>query len=928
MLANGTLSTTLTSSSRVMYSLGNSSILLRNMRITLKDVEEKIKPLGKRLSYDKEFIFELLAAYGRAPGNITRLRNGQLNVANDKSQEVAQKGVIYFKPVSASDDDLYAIIDDLKTDPTVVRYSTRFVVVTNYNKLLAIDIRTGEPLDISIREIDQYYAYFLPWAGMEKAQFIAENHADVKAAEKMAKLFDILIAHNRYTSADEWHTLTIFFTRLLFCFFAEDTNIFGKNQFINAIASYTQEDGSDIKDFLHLLFDSLDTSDKSRYPAHLAAFPYVNGRLFSDFTDIPAFNKQARDLLLESASRLDWSEINPDIFGSMFQAVVQPGERTSLGQHYTSVPNIMKTIEPLFLDELKDELNNSYEDVRKLEKLLARISKIKIFDPACGTGNFLIIAYKELRRLEHAILERQAELTGQSQQILFGSRVNIENFYGIEIDDFPHEVAILSLWLAKHQMNLEFTEKFGIDLPLIPLRESGNIVHANAARIDWCKVCPIGVDDEVYIIGNPPYLGARRQTESDKRDMDFVFSPVTNRYKNLDYVSIWFYKASRFLAKNNHSAAALVSINSISQGQQIELIWPLVLTDDICIDYAYTSFKWTNNAKNAAKVTCVIVAFSSRGIKHKFIESPDARMYVEDITPYLENKKHDNIVGSRSIPISRQLPKMEFGNMPLDGGALILNDDEKNLAIEKDPGVSKYLKRLYGSKEYINDIKRWCLWIEESDSEDALQHVLIRDRVEKVRQFRLDSKDKGTQRKASKPYWFREHKQALRSALIIPRVSSERRSYIPVGYLSPDQIISDSAQVIYDPELWIFGFLTSRMHMNWVRSVAGQLETRIRYSSAIVYNNFPVPTLTEAEKIDIEGKSFAVLDARENHAEKTLADMYDPDKMPDDLRAAHYELDEAVDAVYRKKPFGSDEERLAHLFDLYETMTANERKKS
>ncbi len=895
------------------------------MRITLKDVEEKIKPLGNRLSYDKEFIFELLAVYGRAQGNITRLRNGQLNIANDKADEVAQKGIVYFKPVTASDDELYAVIDDLKTDPTVVRYTTRFVIVTNYNKLLAIDTRTSESLDISLREIDQHYAFFLPWAGMEKAQFIAENHADVKAAEKMAKLFDILIAHNHYRTADEWHTLTIFFTRLLFCFFAEDTNIFGKNQFSNAVASYTQEDGSDLKDFLHTLFDSLDASDKSGYPAHLAAFPYVNGRLFSDFTDIPAFNKQARDLLLESASKLDWSQINPDIFGSMFQAVVRPGERTSLGQHYTSVPNIMKTIEPLFLDELKEEFNNSYDDARKLEKLLARIGDIKIFDPACGSGNFLIIAYKELRRLEHAILERRGELTGQSQQTFLGSRINIENFYGIEIDDFPHEVAILSLWLAKHQMNLEFTEKFGIDLPLIPLKESGNIVHENAARVNWNEVCPNNGKDEIYLIGNPPYVGSSLQTKSQKDDMRVVLSDLDS-WKNLDYIAIWFRKGADYI-RRTHAQLAFVTTNSISQGEQVSMLWPEII-NDLEIGYAYKSFKWSNNAKGSAGVTVEIISLRGQNTSKDdyFLYEGSVRLRASHINAYLLDAP-DVYFYRRSSQLSG-LPELVRGSMPTDGGAFTVSDSEFEQIRSNYPEALKWVKGYTSGGDFLKDIRRRCLWIEDAEVEEAYQIPIIKSKLDAVRSFREESKASSTVEYSKYPNRFRQRAYKESDFIILPLTSSEGREYIPMDFIKAGTVATNSAGVIYDAKLSVFGLLNSRMHMAWVRAVAGQLETRIRYSSAIVYNNFPVPPMTETEKANIEEKSFAVLDARESHPEKTLAEMYDPDKMPDDLRAAHQELDEAVDAVYRKKPFENDEERLAHLFDLYETMTANERKKS
>lgn len=904
-----------------MYSRGNSSIILCNMRITLKDVEEKIKPLGNRLSYDKEFIFELLAVYGRAQGNITRLRNGQLNVANDKADEVAQKGIVYFKPVTASDDELYAVIDDLKTDPTAVRYTTRFVIVTNYNKLLAIDTRTSESLDISLREIDQHYAFFLPWAGMEKAQFIAENHADVKAAEKMAKLFDILIAHNHYRTADEWHTLTIFFTRLLFCYFAEDTNIFGKNQFSNAVASYTQEDGSDLKDFLHTLFDSLDASDKSTYPAHLAAFPYVNGRLFSDFTDIPAFNKQARDLLLESASKLDWSQINPDIFGSMFQAVVRPGERTSLGQHYTSVPNIMKTIEPLFLDELKEEFNNSYDDARKLEKLLARIGDIKIFDPACGSGNFLIIAYKELRRLEHAILERQGELTGQSQQTFLGSRINIENFYGIEIDDFAQEVAILSLWLVKHQMNIEFYEKFGIDLPLVPLKETGSIVQGNATSINWTDVCPNNGNDEIYIIGNPPYLGQRNQQDIHKADLARVFEGMSY-YKKLDYVACWFMLAYRYLTDN--VKVAFISTSSISQGVQIEQLWSRLLKD-VEIIFAYTPFKWTNNAKNSAGVSCVVVGLSKPTKLRKKIYGEGMELEVDHINAYLIEGR-DIFVGKTITSISG-LPKMVSGCQPREGGYLMLSQAERDDLVGSDSRCEEFILPMVGSDEFIKGTSRYCIWIEESQVEEAMQIPAIRDRVEMVR-VRRASGNTVEKTFANVPYRFVTNKRPKKSQIVLPAVSTDAREYIPMGILDRNTIVNSRAYCIYDADPWIMGLLMSRMHMVWTKTVAGRLGNAINYSSHVCYNTFPTPDLSEQEKNQVLNCVFAVLDVREYYPERSLAELYDAEKMPDDLRAAHKGLDEAVDAVYRKKPFENDEERLAHLFDLYETMTASERKKS
>lgn len=888
------------------------------MNITLKDIEKNIKPLGGRLTYDKEFIFALLASYGRSQGNITRLKSGQLNVADNADNDVAQKGIVYFKPTT---ENLYLVIDDLKSSSTVVRYSTRFVIVTDFEHLLAIDTKTNESLDIKIRDIDKHYAFFLPWAGMEKAQLITENHADVKAAEKMAKLFDSLIRHNGYKTASDWHTLNTFFTRLLFCFFAEDVGIFNKNQFTNAIASYTQKDGSDLKTFLNELFKCLDEEKKDSYASHFAQFPYVNGKLFREVTVIPEFNRESRDLLINSSSKLNWSNINPDIFGSMFQAVVRPSARTGLGQHYTSVPNIMKTIEPLFLDELKEELNKVYDNKKKLEQLLRRISNIKVFDPACGSGNFLIIAYKELRKLEHAILWRLGELSGGNQQTLAGSTIGVENFFGIEIDEFAHDVAILSLWLAKHQMNMEFAEKFGIDIPLIPLKEAGNIVHGNAARIDWQKVCPNNGTDEIYLIGNPPYLGSKLQNQDQKEDFDYVFE--NEQYsKNLDYIALWFIKGSRYIS-GTKAKLAFVSTNSVSQGEHVALMFPKIFEQGLEIGFAYTSFKWENNAKNNAAVIVVVIGLRNISSKQKYIFSDGRQIETNRINGYLVSCDTNIMINRRSKPLS-QLPSINFGNMPIDGGNLTLTDEERKTVI--DQGGEKFLKRFLGSAEFIRGISRWCLWITDETYSEADKVPFIKDRLQRVSAFRAVSKREDTIKLSKLPWRFGWVSYRPTNSIIIPKVSSERRIYIPIGFLDKNSVVSDLAFAIYDARPWVFGLLSSRMHMAWVRTVAGRLKTDFRYSSGIVYNNFPVPSLNETDKGKIEEKLFPILDARENHSEKSLGEMYDPDKMPEDLRVAHQELDELVDKIYRRQPFKNDEERLTHLFNMYETMIAEEKK--
>lgn len=586
-------------------------------RLNLRAVEERVAPLGGREPYDRDFIFNLLLAYGKPKGNVTRLRKGSLNVAADPDREVAQKNVVYFRETTG--DSLHDI-EELRTSPDVVRYSPRFVIVTDYSELLAVDMKTSENLMIPIQDIDKHFTFFLPWAGMEKAQYVAEAHADVKAAERMGKLFDELLKTNP-DLLDLPHgrqALNVFFTRLLFCFFAEDTGIFTENQFTNAVGSHTQADGSDVDDFLCDVFIALDTADPQDKPAHLTAFPYVNGRLFTvrEKDVVPRFTKRARKLLIELGT-LMWQEINPDIFGSMFQAIVTPGKRSDLGQHYTSVPNILKTIEPLFLDGLKEDLDSGFDSVKKLEALLDRISEIKVFDPACGSGNFLVIAYKELRRLEHAILERLAELTPKHQVLFAESKINIENFYGIEIDDFAVEVAILSLWIAKHQMNAEFKDKFGVSIPLIPLKETGQIRAGNAARIDWNEVCPNNGEDEVYLISNPPYLGSSLQTDDQKQDLKAVFG-ARPYSKNLDYISIWFVKGADYI-KWPHTELAFVSTNSITQGQHVELLFPAIFDQGLEIGYAYTSFKWENNAKRNAGVTVVVISLRNQSTRQKWL---------------------------------------------------------------------------------------------------------------------------------------------------------------------------------------------------------------------------------------------------------------------------------------------------------------------
>ncbi|MBG6226404.1 hypothetical protein IWX63_003002 [Arthrobacter sp. CAN_A2] len=887
------------------------------VKLNLKAIEQRVAPLGGRESYDREIIFEMLLAYGRSQGNVTRLRNGSLNIANDKAREMAQKNVVYFHETTG---DPLAVIEALRTAPTVVRYNTRFVIVTDYTELLAVDTKTGENLMIPIREVDKHFTFFLPWAGMEKAQYVAEAHADVKAAERMGKLFDELLAANPHLldEPNGRHALNVFFTRLLFCFFAEDTGIFTESQFTNAVGSHTQFDGSDVAEFLTQLFTALDTKHASDKPTHLSGFPYVNGRLFTVTAAhvVPTFTKKARDLLIESGT-LIWREINPDIFGSMFQAIVTPGKRSDLGQHYTSVPNILKTIEPLFLDALKEEFDAVYDNPKKLEALLKRISAIRIFDPACGSGNFLVIAYKELRRLEHAILERLADLDVNHQVLYAESKINIESFYGIEIDDFAVEVAILSLWIAKHQMNAEFKEKFNLSIPLIPLKETGRITQGNATRVDWRNVCSNNGVDEIYLIGNPPYKGGKSQNREMKSDYPFVFG---NRpySKDLDYIALWFIKGGDYI-RGTKAELAFVTTNSVAQGEHVGLMFPMIFAMGLEIGYAYTSFKWENNAKRNAGVTVAVINLRTKRAGAKYIYTDGLQIEATNINGYLADSS--NISMRRQMKPLSALPTMALGSVPKDDGALILELQELTNLLETVPSASDYVKRYMGSVELINDRERYCLWVTSQSATSVESIPTLKRRLDHVREFRSMSTSTNTSALANAPYRFWHIAFRETESIIVPRVSSERREYIPMGYLGTDTVISDAAYAVYDAEPWVFALLTSRMHMVWTRAVGGRMKTDYRYSNTIVYNNFPVPLLSDAVKERLTTAALRVLDVREYHCEKTLADLYDPDLMPADLRAAHAEVDALVDSVYSKRGYELDEQRLSDLFVMYEAMT-------
>ena len=875
--------------------------------MNVTQIGQSVEDLVKSIN-EESFFYDFITCFGTPKATLKRLQEGGLNLSKNHG-EILWKKKVFFKVSNSID--LHLLIDSIKSDPKVTGHSPRFIIVTDYETLLSIDTKTGDSLDTPLLELDRHFDFFLPLAGMEKAQHQFENPADVKAAERMGKLYDEIKKDNSTDTEAEVHDLNVFLTRLLFCFFAEDTNIFEKSQFTHNVINHTQEDGSDLDSHFERLFQimNLPNGDRGSLPAYLNAFPYVNGGLFRNHHGLPKFSRKSRQLIIESGE-LDWSAINPDIFGSMIQAVITPEHRGGLGMHYTSVPNIMKVIEPLFLNDFYEEFESSKGNPKGLRQLLNRLWNTKYFDPACGSGNFLIIAYKELRKLEIKIIKELKEM------VL--SNISLSQFYGIELDDFAHEVAILSLWLAEHQMNQLFFKELGIGKPALPLKSSGNIVHGNATRLNWATICTNSIEDETFIMGNPPYIGQKMQSIEQKSDLNFVLGHLGS-FKTLDYISIWFFIASKFI--NSKSSFAFVSTNSICQGSHISNLWPSLLSDNE-IFFAIKNFKWSNNAKNKAGVICSIVGVRKISNKRKSLVVDNTLEYVNKITPYLTSESAA-IVDSRSNVLSN-LPKMVSGNMALDGGHLLLEDFEKQEILNQNPEAIRFIKETTGGRDFLHNIKRWCLWIEDEDLLEALKYPEIKKRIDDCYTFRLNG-GQVAKTLINKSHQFRYRHLASKTQIIIPQTTSENRRYIPFGFINKDIVIQQSAQVLYDPPEYIFSILSSYLHMLWVKAVGSKHGLSIRYSPLLCYNTFPFPQISENQKLELEKSVYDLLNIREQYSEKTLAQLYDCDEMPIDLIECHKKNDLIVERCYRSKPFESDEERLEYLFKLYEQMIEEEK---
>ncbi len=913
-----------------------------------------------------KFILDFLALLdiSKTTLNDIKSQNTRTNIAkHPELGEVALKQKIYFKPVGKDDGDLLSdsgltgseqlenALQTLKTDPLIKTHKIRLLVVTDFQTLLAYDVKTDDTLDVEFVELDKDYAFFLPLVGLERAKDFSEHPADVKASEKMGRLFDFIKRYNEFDTKDDIHALNIFLTRLLFCFFAEDTGIFDKDSFCQTLQATTQTDGSDTNTFLHDLFEVLDlpmdSPQRANKPSHLTKFPYVNGELFREQYWIPEFNARTRRILLDCA-KMNWAEINPDIFGSMFQAVIDTQQRGNLGQHYTSVSNIMKVIEPLFLQGLRAEYeqltslsnDNTHKNrkAKRLDELLTRLGNIKVFDPACGSGNFLIIAYKELRMLEIKVWQAKLDMMkGNSQNLSwdfgFDSVVSLDNFFGIEIDDFAVQIARLSLWLAEHQMNVKFHEAFGQSRATLPLKDSGHIVQGNSLRLDWQAVCPNDGEQEIYVVGNPPFGGSGNRSDEQTADMEKVFAGF-KKFKFLDFVTAWFWKGANYLKdshdKGSQAKMALVSTNSIAQGEQVAMLFPYIFGLGVGIGFAYQSFPWKNNAKHNAGVHVVIIGLEMMNEGQKTIYSQVDGIWhsekVKNISPYLIAGSN-LAVKSRESPFDKNVNKMIRGNQPTDGGYLLLSPSEKQDLIKNEPKSEKWIKKVIGAEEFINGKQRFCLWLDGISEDEINEMPLIKERVEQVRVLRIKSKDKGSQKLADTPHLFRETINPNRY-IIVPIVSSEKRKYIPMDILDSNSVPTNLVQLVENGTMYEFGILNSTMHNDWMRIISSRLENRYRYTITIVYNTFPFPTVTDDQKKHIEQLAEEILLTREDFAGETLAKLYDPDTMPESLKIAHQNLDDAVDKLYNPKGFADTASRLAHLLERYESLINTEKKQA
>ena len=915
------------------------------------EIEEAVSNLAAAPFDAAQFPYAFLEAFGNKETTLKRLSSGDSN-QSDLTGGVLQRNNIHLKV--CAEGEVAATLTALRESPATTRQKTKFILATDGKNFEAENLADGETVVCAYVDFHDHFGFFLPLAGITTVKQIRENAFDIKATSRLNRLYVELLKDNaEWATAARRDDLNHFVARLIFCFFAEDTGIFrGKRIFTGTIEQMSARDSSDTHEVLSEVFRAMNTKLGERESAKIKNwandFPYVNGGLFSDSIETPRFSKIARTYLLH-VGNLDWTKINPDIFGSMIQAVADEEERGSLGMHYTSVPNILKVLNPLFLDELRARLVEAGDgktpgSARKLLNLRQRLARIRVFDPACGSGNFLVIAYKELRAIEAEI----NRLRGENDR---HTEIPLTNFRGIELRNFSAEVARLALIIAEYQCDVHYRgEKLAL-AEFLPLRANNWITCGNALKVDWLSVCPptgktvkLRSDDlfetpldqaeiefkneggETYICGNPPYLGSTWQSAEQKADLKRIFDGRTKLWKSLDYVAGWFMKAADY-GTQTPTASAFVSTNSICQGQQVPILWPLVSETGHVIHFAHTSFKWANLASHNAGVTVVIVGLSNNPgkVRHLYALSENGGVILkeaENINAYLVAGM--NVIVDKISNPKTEVSEMEFGNKPTEGGFLLLTEGEVKELRLTPAQKEKFIRSFYGSMEFIRGLSRYCIWISNENCTEASSIPDLRQRIEGVRRMRLKSSKLQTQIAAAHPHLFGEirHRES-KATIVVPRVSSENRDILPVGLVKGGTIIGDRNFALYDAPLWNMALIASRLHWVWIGTVCVRMRTDFSYSNTLGWNTFPVPPLTDQNKEDLTRCAEDIQLAREAHFPATIADLYDPETMPANLRAAHERNDETLERIFIGRRFKNDTERLEKLFALYTEMTSH-----
>jgi hypothetical protein len=906
--------------------------------MTPVEIEEAISQLALEPFDCEEFAFQFLASFGNKETTLKKLRTGASN-ASDVDGGVLQRSNVHIATSAAGGVD--AALSALRNSPKTVSAKAKFILATDGVEFQAEDLISGETVACRYEDFSDHFGFFLPLAGITTIKEIRESAFDIKATGRLNRLYVQLLKDNpEWASAGRREDMNEFMARLIFCFFAEDTEIIHPaGLFTRTAEQMGASDASDMHVVISEIFRAMDVKhadrETARLPVYAKKFPYVNGALFSGSTDCPRFSKIARSYLLH-VGHLDWQKINPDIFGSMIQAVADDEERGALGMHYTSVPNILKVLNPLFLDDLREKLAEAGDNGRKLLNLRNRMARIRVFDPACGSGNFLVIAYKEMRAIEAEINKRRSELERRSD-------IPLTNFRGIELRDFPAEIARLALIIAEYQCDVTYRGQKEALAEFLPLDSQNWITCGNALRLDWLSICPptgttvriqandlfepvdqaeVGFDNEggeTYICGNPPYIGAKWQSADQKVALAKAWAKHPELAKSSDLVTGWIGSFLDYLDAVPNAVAAFVTTNSVCQGEQAARIWPTVFGRGGELRFAHTEFKWSNLASHNAGVTVIVVGLAKAAGGTKRLYSDEIVRECSTIGPYLIPDRPEMVLKS-SQPING-MPPMFFGNMPRDGGHLFLSAEEVSEALRLND-AGPFIRGFVGSEEIINGKVRHCIWIDDKDADKAGNIPFLSIRLGRVRENRMESAAASTRDFADRPHRFVQIAGFAKvSSIVVPRVSSEKREYLPVTALNERYIVGDSAFGLYDAPIWTLALVCSKIHIVWITTVCGKLESRFRYSNTLGWNTFPVPTLTDQNRADLTTCAKGILLAREAHFPATIADLYDPEAMPEDLRAAHDRNDEVLERIYIGRRFRNDTERLEKLFELYTKLT-------